>query len=39
MDYNDKPVGLMEESDFIYNTNAENVYVKVYFSMKKVQLL
>ncbi len=32
MDYNDKPVGLMEESDFIYNTNAENVYVKVYFS-------
>ncbi len=32
MDYNDKPVGLMEESDFIYNTNAENVYVTVYFS-------
>lgn len=32
MDSNDKPIGLMEESDFIYNTNAENVYVTVYFS-------
>lgn len=29
---NNKPLGLMEESDFIYNTNAENVYVTVYFS-------
>lgn len=32
MDSNNKPVGLMEESSFIYNTNAENVYVTVYFS-------
>lgn len=32
MDSNDKPIGLMEESDFIYSTNAENVYVTVYFS-------
>jgi len=32
MDSKGKPVGIMESSDFINNTHAENVYVTVYFS-------
>ena len=32
MDSAGKPVGFMEENDFIHSTNAENVYITVYFS-------
>ncbi len=32
MDSNDKPVGLMHADDIIHSTNAEDVYVTVYFS-------
>lgn len=32
MDSDGRPIGLMEERDFISSTNAENVYVTVYFA-------
>lgn len=32
MDSNDNPVGLMQESDFVDNTDAEKVYVTIYFA-------
>lgn len=32
MDSTGKPIGFMEESNFIHSTNAENVYITVYFS-------
>jgi germination protein M len=35
MGANDKPVGFMRNSDFIDNTDAEEVYVKVYYSNKE----
>ncbi len=33
--FNEKPVGLMVSEDFIDNTNAEDVFVTVYYSNKK----
>lgn len=32
MDSNDKPVGLIHEDDIIHSTNAEDVYVTIFFS-------
>jgi germination protein M len=36
---NEKPIGLMEGSDFIDNTRAEDVFVTIYFANKKGKAL